>query len=172
MKHSISWLALALSFAVAAPVAADPPGADPTVVVIGMGEQLLVGEVEAQLEQALAERGLRVVDERGLPAVQLALGDRSGPLRPEAVAALAPHADLLVLAVADYLGNRGLMYLRRYDEAFQARLTLTAVPLVGAAPPEAILNVRVEYTAESLEAAAARALQPAIEPLVARIRRP
>ncbi len=171
MKHSISWLAMALSFAAAASVAAGSASSGPAVVVIGLGEQLLVGEVEAQLEQALAARGVQLIDERGLPETQLALGDRTGPLRPEAVAALAPHADLLVLATADYLGNRGLMYLRRYDEAFQARLTVTAVPLVGSAPPEAILNVRVEYTAESLEAAAARALQPAIDPLVARLGR-
>ena len=134
MKHHISWLAVALLLGSMCGTAAAATQDGPTVVVIGLGEQLLVGEVEAQLEQALTARGFQVIDERGLPEVQLALGDRTGPLRPEAVAALAPHADMLVLAVADYLGNRGLMYLRRYDELL-ARTGREPTPLPKAWMP-------------------------------------
>jgi hypothetical protein len=141
----------------------------PTVVVVGLGEQLLAGEAEAQLERTLTERQLTVIDERGLPEVQLALGDRLGPLQPAAVEALRPHADVLVLVTADYLGNRGLLYLNRYDEAYQARLTVTAVPLFGTRPPTPILNTRVEYTVERLESAAAAALRPATATLVDRL---
>lgn len=158
--------AVLLAAAATATVGAQDHPTPPRVVVVGLGEQLLAGEAEAQLERTLAEHHLSVVDERGLPEAQLALGDRGGPLRPAAVEALRPHADALVLVTVDYLGNRGLLYLNRYDEAYQSRLAVTAVPLFGTQPPAPIANTRVEYTAERLESAVAAALRPATEQLL------
>jgi len=172
MTHRPLWAAVTavLLVAGAATVGGQDRPTTPRVVVIGLGEQLLAGAAEAQLERTLAEHRLWVVDERGLPEVQLALGDRGGPLRPAAVEALRPHADMLVLVTVDYLGNRGLLYLNRYDEAYQSRLAVTAVPLFGTRPPEPITNTRVEYTAERLESAVATALRPATATLLERLR--
>ncbi len=172
MTHRPVWAAVTaalLAAAGTATVRAQEQRTLPTVVVVGLGEQLLAGEAEAQLERMLTEHDLAVVDERGLPEAQLALGDRAGPLQPAAVEALRPHADVLVLVTVDYLGNRGLLYLNRYDQAYQSRLAVTAVPLFGTRPPVPIANTRVEYTAERLESAVAAALRSATEPLLERL---
>ncbi len=53
-----------------------PATSQATTVVIGVGETLLAGEVEAFVEKALADRGLDLVDERGFLHVEELLGDR------------------------------------------------------------------------------------------------
>lgn len=148
--------------------AADEEGA--AVVVVGLGEPLLVGEAEAVVEAALATAGARLVDERGLPEADTALGDRQVPFSRELVEALRPAAAFLVLVRAEYLGGRELAVAGGSDVAHQARLTLTLVDLSGEGePPQSILNERVEYTTLSVADAVRRSLQPGLPALVRRL---
>ena len=130
-------------------VALTPVGADdgPTVVVIGLGEPLLAGEAEALLEEGLADTPVRLVDERGIPEADMALGDRQGPLTPDLIAGLKEVAEFLVLVRVEYLGGRPLEFGHRSDVAHQGRVTVTLVNLGDDdQPPRSLLNQRVEYS--------------------------
>ncbi len=130
-------------------LALSPVGADegPTVVVIGLGEPLLAGEAEALLEECLADTAVRLVDERGIPHADMALGDRQGPLTQELVDRLKGVADFLVLARVEYLGGRPLQVEGASDVAHQGRITVTLVSLGNdEEPPRSLLNQRVEYS--------------------------
>lgn len=119
----------------------------PAVVVVALGEPLLAGEAEALLEESLAETPVRLVDERGLPLADMAIGDRQVPLTQDLIAGLEAHADYLVLARVEYLGGRPLQVEGGSDVAHQGRVTVTLVNLRNnEEPPRSLLNQRVEYT--------------------------
>jgi hypothetical protein len=136
--------ALVVTLLTLSPAAA---GEGPTVVVIGFGEPLLAGEAEALLEESLADTAVRLVDERGIPHADMALGDRQGPLTQELVDGLKGVADFLVLARVEYLGGRPLQVEGAADVAHQGRITVTLVSLGNdEEPPRSLLNQRVEYS--------------------------
>jgi hypothetical protein len=119
----------------------------PLVVVIGLGEPLLAGEAEALVEEGLVDTAVRLVDERGIPDADMALGDRRGPLNRELLEGLRQYAELLVLVRADYLGGRPLQVEHGSDVAHQGRITVTLVNLDDDdEAPRSLLNERVEYT--------------------------
>ena len=136
------------------------------VSVVGLGEPLLAGEAEAYLESALKREGLRLVDERGLPEADAALGDRSGPLTRELLEAVKVRADRLILVRAEYLGGRSLQVDERSDVANQARLTVTLIDLSADGSPESLVNERVEYTSLTAADAIQRVLRPCLPELL------
>jgi hypothetical protein len=143
-----------------------PSAPGPGVLVVGLGEPLLAGEAEAFLEGALKREGLRLVDERGLPEADAALGDRSGPLTRELLEAVKPEADTLVLVRAEYLGGRPLQVDERSDQANQARLTVTLISLSASGSPVSLVNERVEYTSLTAADAVQRVLHPCLPELL------
>jgi|GEM_PF-589202 len=131
------------------PVAAPPPQG---VAVVAVGERLLAGEAESFIEGALAQAGVRVVAEQGLAG-----GDGD----PRALAeALRPHAHYLILVDAEFLGERQLQYMGRYDTAYQARLQVRAFDLQSNTPVGGTLNERVEYTQLSVGRVVEEKLRP------------
>jgi len=146
--------------------ATSRPAPRPTgVVVVAIGEPLLAGEAAAQLESALAANGVKLVDENAIPAAAGMLGGGADPPTDRLVAALEPHARILVVVRAEYLGSRQLRYLGRADEAFQSRLTITPIDLAGGQSPEAGWNDRIEYT----HATVAKKVDDALRPLKRRL---
>jgi hypothetical protein len=130
-------------------VAAPPPQG---VAVVAVGERLLAGEAESFIEGALAEAGVRVVAEPGLAGGG---GDVSA-----LADALRPHAHFLVLVDAEYLGERQLQYMGRYDTAYQARLQVRAVDLQSNTAVGGTFNERVEYTQLSVGRVVEEKLRP------------
>ena len=140
---------------------AKPPAAEPPargVAVIAVGERLLAGEAESFVEGALTEAGIHLVAEQGLPGA--AEGD------PQALAeALRPHARYLVLIDAEFLGERQLQYMGRYDTAYQARLQVRSVDLQTGTTVGPTLNERVEYTQLNVGRAVETQLRPHLRKL-------
>jgi hypothetical protein len=145
-------------------VKADEPAA--SVVVVGIGEPLLAGEAESFLEDALEKAGVPVIDERGVPEADIALGDRQGPLTRELIEALRPLASYLVLIRAEYLGERPLEGGERFDVAHQARLTVTLIPLASEAAPSSLLNTRIEYAHLTVAQWVEKAVRPVVPELL------
>jgi len=146
--------------------AAARPAPRPTgVVVVAVGEPLLAGEAAAQLEAALRAKGVKVVDENAIPGAARMLGGGAEPPTDRLMAALEPHARVLVLVRAEFLGSRPLYYMGRPDEAFQSRLTITPIDLQGGEAPEAGWNDRIEYT----HATVTRKVEDALRPLKRRL---
>lgn len=141
--HVVWFVLLAVVFALVTASADEGPA----VVVVAFGEPLLAGEAEALLEEGLADSPVRLVDERGLPQADMALGERQGPLTQDLIDGLKDHADFMVLVRVDYLGGRPLQFEGGSDVAHQGRVTVTLVSLRnGDEPPRSLLNQRVEYS--------------------------
>jgi serine/threonine-protein kinase len=152
---------------------ADPPGFNqppPTgVVVLGVGERLLAGEIEAMLEQALGRAGALLVDEDALPGMGRFL-DAASPPQPEAlIGTLRPHARYLLLARAEYVGERPLQYMGRRDTAFQSRLRIFAIDLTSGKPLGPGINQRLEYTHANVKRVSEQLVREHARPFVRRL---
>ncbi len=139
------------------PTAAPPPRG---VAVVTVGETLLAGAADAFVQDALVRAGATLVDESSLPAVaDLFSGDQPPP-RGALREALEPHARHVILIRAEYLGERPLAYMGRYDTAFQARLTAAAIEVATGQVVGPPLSRQVEYTHLTVERVAAETLRP------------
>jgi hypothetical protein len=128
-----------------------PPAAPPnTAVVLGVGEQLLAGTAREYLEVALRSRGQSVVDREGIPELTDLSPDET-PQRGYLRRILQPHAGRLVLARAEYLGERPLYYMGRRDVAFQARLEVHVIDLGSGRPIGQPFSRKLEYTHLSVD---------------------
>ena len=72
-----------------------------------------------------------------------------------------------MLVNAEYLGERQLQYMGRYDTAYQARLQVRAFDLQSSSPVGSTLNERVEYTQLSV----GRVVETQLRPQVRKLRR-
>jgi hypothetical protein len=115
-------------------------------VVIAVGEALLAGEAETVVENALAQAGIRLVDENGIPGIAAFLGTDLAPEPGEIHRLLRPYAQHLVLVRVEYLGERPLMYMGQQDVAFQARVIIVPVDLQAGNAVAAPVRLRTEYT--------------------------
>ena len=116
-------------------------------VVVAVGEPLLAAEVEGYLEERLAAAGLELVDEKGSPGVAWwSRGSETIPHPTEVVDALHGLAARLVLAQVEYMGERELFYMGRYDTAFQAEVTVVAFDLATGRPLTPSWSEKIEYT--------------------------
>ncbi len=131
----------------------------PRVAVIGAGEPALSVAAEEWLEGYLRGRNVEVVAEESYPAVRDEL--TSGNSLTGLLEVLA-DADIhvLVLADANFVSERELNYMGRYDVATTSRLQVSMM-LSGAQKPLWPGSSReVEYTALSAKREAEEALQP------------
>jgi hypothetical protein len=144
-----------------------PPPMPEGIAVIGVGERLLAGEVEAFLEKRL-DRGRRpLVDERSIPAVLQLLTASDDPDPVVLADRLRPHARAMVVARAEYLGDRRLRYLGRMDTVYRSRLRIRLVDLHGDRQPEGGLDEVVEYNQLSVERRVEELLRPRLRRLAA-----
>ncbi len=124
------------------PVQPPPKG----TVVIAFGETLLAGEAEAVVEDTLAQAGIPLVDENGIPGIAAFLGTDLAPEQGEIRQLLQPYARNLVLVRVEYLGERPLVYMGQQDVAFQARVIMVPIDLQAGNAVAAPVRLRVEYT--------------------------
>jgi serine/threonine-protein kinase len=116
-------------------------------VVVALGEPLLAAEVEGYLEERLAAVGVGLLDEKGFPeAAWWSWGSETIPHPTEVVDALHGLAARLVLAQVEYMGERELYYMGRYDTAFQAEVTVMAFDLASGQPLTPSWSEKIEYT--------------------------
>jgi predicted Ser/Thr protein kinase len=129
-----------------------------TVVVV-LGEPLLAAEVEGYLEERLATAGLEVLDERGFPEAWWSWGSDTIPHPTEVVDALHGLAAQLVLAQVEYMGERELFYMGRYDTAYQAEVTVMAFDIGSGRPLAPSWSEKIEYTHLNVRQSAEKALR-------------
>jgi len=115
-------------------------------VVIAVGETVLAGEVEEVVEKTLAQAGIQLVDENGIPGIAAFLGTDLAPEPGEIHRLLRPYAEYLVLVRVEYLGERPLVYMGQQDVAFQARVIMVPVDLQVGNAVAAPVRIRTEYT--------------------------
>jgi hypothetical protein len=128
--------------------------------VVAIGEPLLAAEVERYLEVRLAAAGLEVVDEKGFPeAAWWSWGSDTIPHPTEVVDALHGLAARLVLAQVEYMGERELFYMGRYDTAFQAEVTVIAFDLASGQPLTPSWSEKIEYTHLNVRQSTEKALR-------------
>jgi serine/threonine protein kinase len=126
-----------------------PPPMQPApegTVVIAVGETVLAGEAEAVVEATLAQAGIHLVDENGVPGIAAFLGTDLAPEPGEIHRLLRPYAEYLVLVRVEYLGERPLVYMGQQDVAFQARVIMVPVDLQAGNAVAAPVRLRTEYT--------------------------
>jgi len=115
-------------------------------VVIAVGEQLLAGEAEAYVENALARAGIPLVDEGTIPGVSALIGSGAVPGPGEVQAMLEPYVRNLVMIRIEYLGERPLTYMGQRDVAFQARVAVIPIDIQTGRALDPPARFRVEYT--------------------------
>jgi serine/threonine protein kinase len=130
------------------PGSPPPPMQPPPegTVVIAVGETVLAGEAEAVVEATLAQAGIHLVDENGVPGIAAFLGTDLAPEPGEIHRLLRPYAEYLVLVRVEYLGERPLVYMGQQDVAFQARVIMVPVDLQAGNAVAAPVRLRTEYT--------------------------
>ena len=130
------------------PGSPPPPMQPPPegTVVIAVGETVLAGEAEAVVEATLAQAGILLVDENGVPGIAAFLGTDLAPEPGEIHRLLRPYAEYLVLVRVEYLGERPLVYMGQQDVAFQARVIMVPVDLQAGNAVAAPVRLRTEYT--------------------------
>ena len=129
--------------------ASPPPQMRPPpegTVVIAVGETVLAGEAESVVEHTLAQAGITLVDENGIPGIAAFLGTDLAPEPGEMHRLLRPFAEYLVLVRVEYLGERPLVYMGQQDVAFQARVIMVPVDLQAGSAVAAPVRLRTEYT--------------------------
>jgi serine/threonine-protein kinase len=129
--------------------ASQPPPMQPPpegTVVIAVGETVLAGEAEEVVEKTLAQAGIQLVDENGIPGIAAFLGTDLAPEPGEIHRLLRPYAEYLVLVRVEYLGERPLVYMGQQDVAFQARVIMVPVDLQAGNAVAAPVRIRTEYT--------------------------
>ncbi len=137
------------------------------VAVVAVGEPLLAGEAARALESRLAAAGVELVDPYGVPAAARLL---SGEPDPDALcAALGGEARAVVMVRAEVLAVRPLQYMGRYEDAYQARLAVTALDTRTCAPAAPGWSDRVEYTALNVGKKAEEAVRTAARGLSERL---
>jgi serine/threonine-protein kinase len=124
------------------PVRPPPEG----TVVIAVGETVLAGEAETVVENTLAQAGIRLVDENGIPGIAAFLGTDLAPEPGEIHRLLRPFAEHLVLVRVEYLGERPLVYMGQQDVAFQARVIMVPIDLQAGNALAQPVRLRTEYT--------------------------
>jgi serine/threonine-protein kinase len=130
------------------PASPPPPMRPPPegTVVIAVGETVLAGEAETVVENTLAQAGITLVDENGIPGIAAFLGTDLAPEPGEIHQLLRPYAEHLVLVRVEYLGERPLVYMGQQDVAFQARVIMVPVDLQAGGAVAAPVRIRTEYT--------------------------
>ncbi len=130
------------------PALPPPPMRPPPegTVVIAVGETVLAGEAEAVVEKTLAQAGIPLVDENGIPGIAAFLGTDLAPEPGEIHRLLRPYAEYLVFVRVEYLGERPLVYMGQQDVAFQARVIMVPVDLQAGNAVAAPVRLRTEYT--------------------------
>lgn len=147
------------------PVPPTPMPRPRGVAVVAVGEPLLAGEAEGLFENALGRAGIKTIDEDFLPGV-----DTHGDPTPQGLAAqLKPHARYLLLIRVEYLGDRQVEYMGRYDSISQSRVVVAAVDLESGERIGPGLRETVEYTNLNAKRALGKALQPRLRGLVQRL---
>jgi len=130
------------------PASQPPPMRPPPegTVVVAVGETVLAGEAEAVVEHTLAQAGIPLVDENGIPGIAAFLGTDLAPEPGEIHRLLRPYAQYLVFVRVEYLGERPLVYMGQQDVAFQARVIMVPVDLQAGNAVAAPVRLRTEYT--------------------------
>jgi serine/threonine-protein kinase len=147
---------------------APPLPARPRVAVVGSGEPLLAVAAEEWLEDELRERGVEVVAEDSVPEVADLLRQ---PLRVQDLLAALARNDIhvLVLAEADFVGERPLRYLGRSDRALRSRLRLNVFGTRGERALWRGWSGELEYTEINARRQAESGILPEVADLVARL---
>ena len=99
------------------------------MVVVGFGEPLLAGEAERFVERSLGDAGVLLVDEKAIPEVAQALDNGAGPA--DLAQAFSGRIHYLVTVRAEFVGERQLQYMGRYETALQSRLQVRTLDLVS-----------------------------------------
>jgi len=130
------------------PASPPPPIRPPPegTVVIAVGETVLAGEAETVVENTLAQAGVTLVDENGIPGIAAFLGTDLAPEPGEIHRLLRPYAEYLVLVRVEYLGERPLVYMGQQDVAFQARVIMVPIDLQAGNALAQPVRLRTEYT--------------------------
>ncbi len=139
-------------------------------MVIARGESLLADEAEAYLERVLARRGVKLVDENGLPGLMGLLEGTAPVPRPRLLSALRGHARAGLLVHAKYLGERKLRYMGRWDVVFQARLTISLFDLERGEALAPSLSETIEYNHLTVAKKTEDALRPKLQRFIERVR--
>lgn len=128
------------------------------VALVGAGEHLLSDAASDYVRKALQKRGIKVIDGLSVPGVAAAVesGGESGSLQE----LLQPHARYLLVVRADYIGDRELQYMGRYDREYQARLHLVAHDLLDGTPLGPGIHVPIGYTQLTVDRKVSDLLRP------------
>lgn len=129
------------------------------VALVSVGEPLLVGATVDYVQATLSKRGLDVFDASGIPGLRRAL-DSGQDLNP----VLRPHARWLVMITVEYLGDRQLKFMGRYETEYQARLELRAVDLGRGTPIGPSTRKVLGYTRLNVEKKVSAALRVDFRP--------
>ncbi len=147
----------------------QPLPAVPRLVVLGIGEATLAAAAEEVLENELALRGFEIVDEHAMPEIRGLVGSGDVDL-----ALIAPYLAIndvhsVVLAEAEFLGERELYYLGRRSFALTSELRVHGFLTGGQQALGPGWSERVEYTGLNVSEKADEALRAVGPELVAAI---
>ncbi len=145
----------------------EPPEAEPApvppppgVVVMALGDPLLGGAVEHELEKELAAAGVQLVDEHGIPELErLVFESHGGRVDLEAVRSILPrHCSAAVIATVEPVAERQLRYMGRSDTAWTADVLVSMVDSATGETVGAGCRKRIEYTTVGVAAQAEKAM--------------
>lgn len=130
------------------------------VSVVTLGEPLLGGAVERELEKELSQAGVRLIDEHVFPDIERAraASRRDGVPSKELLELLAKHCSAVVLARIDPVSERELHYMGRDDTAWTADILISVLETSTGEPLSAGWRTRLEYTTAGVSAQTERAM--------------
>ncbi len=130
------------------------------VSVVTLGEPLLGGAVERELEKELSQAGVQLVDEHVFPDIERAraASDRDGTPSKELLELLARRCSAVVLTRIDPVSERELHYMGRNDTAWTADVLISVLETATGKPLSAGWRTRLEYTTAGVGAQTERAM--------------
>ena len=138
-----------------------PLPALPRLMVLGTGEAALATAVEQALEEDLGRRGFEVVDERSMPEIDDLLKSGNGSVTHLAPYLAVNDVHVLVVAEAEFLGQRELRYLGRRSLGLSSELRIHSFLTAGQRALGQGWRERLEYTGLTAAKTADQALDAA-----------
>jgi serine/threonine protein kinase len=131
------------------------------VALVSVGEPLLANAAADYVRQSLARHGIAVIDGMSIPGVATMLENGGGAIQK----LLRPHSRYLVFISADYIGERELNYMGRYDLELQARLNLDTNDLLDGKVIGPGIHTSIGYTSLSVNNKVQELLRPGFAPI-------
>lgn len=150
--------------------APPPPPRGHGVALIIRGEALLADSIEDYIRQSITRRGMDVFDASGIPGVTSML-DSGTAGGADFSRLLRPRARWLILAGTEFVGERQLQYMGRYETEYQGRIEIQMIDLETGSRMAPALRKTIGYTRLNVEEKIPGILRPKLSPLISEMAR-